>query len=126
MRAKFTHEEIAEALAACDGVFAAAARRLGCRPETVSRRVKQSSKLRTLCLELEEARLDRAEGKLMEAVDKGTLGAITFYLRAKGKTRGYGSGAPDEGKGPAPSGSVDLPEPAKDAADWERRFKPKR
>lgn len=127
----YTDDEIAAALLASAGGFAAAAERLGCRPQTVSRRVRASRALREVCAWIEEAKLDHAEEKLMEAVDKGTLGAITFYLRSKGRRRGWGGGTEDdEAQPPATTrrrahGTVSLPEPARDAADWTRRFKPK-
>ena len=39
--------------------------------------------------ELENVGLDFAEGKLMQEIKKGNITAIIFYLKCKGKKRGY-------------------------------------
>jgi len=39
--------------------------------------------------EIEEAAVDYVESKLLEFVAMGDLGASKFYLKAKGKDRGY-------------------------------------
>ena len=39
--------------------------------------------------EIEEAAVDYAESKLLESVAMGDRGAMFFYLKAKGKDRGY-------------------------------------
>lgn len=39
--------------------------------------------------EAEETVLDVAEGKLLTAINKGEMKPIMFYLRTKGKRRGY-------------------------------------
>lgn len=39
--------------------------------------------------EIEESYLDYAESKLLELIELNDRAAIMFYLKAKGKTRGY-------------------------------------
>ena len=39
--------------------------------------------------EINEATLDRVEGKLLEAIADDNIAAIIFYLKTKGKKRGY-------------------------------------
>lgn len=39
--------------------------------------------------DVDEYSLDYVENKLLKEIDKGNIQAITFYLKTKGKTRGY-------------------------------------
>ncbi len=40
--------------------------------------------------DIEEMNLDIAESQLRKSINEGNLKAVTFYLRSKGKDRGYG------------------------------------
>jgi hypothetical protein len=48
-----------------------------------------------------EELLDHVEGKLIETIDEGNLGAITYFLDHKGRRRGYGKQA-DKGESRKP------------------------
>lgn len=48
-----------------------------------------SEKLREQIEEADEAILDFAESKLMEHIDDGDVTSLIFFLKTKGKARGY-------------------------------------
>lgn len=39
---------------------------------------------------IEDTSLDYVESRLLRQIEEGNVSAITFYLRTKGKDRGYG------------------------------------
>ena len=80
---------IGQALQATGGFISLAAQRVGCSTRTVERRIAASAKLRAQLEEICEKKLDLAESSLMKLIKDGNLGAICFYLKCKGKHRGY-------------------------------------
>jgi len=84
-----TVEEIEQALWASGALLADAARMLGITRSTLDARVKRNAKLTALTKEIREDLTDFAESKLMDAMKKGNLGALCFYLRTQGRHRGY-------------------------------------
>ena len=50
---------------------------------------KGFEELRKVKEEIEESYLDLAESKLMKKINEGDNGSIFFYLKCKGKKRGY-------------------------------------
>lgn len=71
------------------GMFSIAAQRLGVSPSTVTRRVQKSERLQAAAREANDRQLDLAESALLKAVEAGESWAICFYLKCKGKGRGY-------------------------------------
>lgn len=49
----------------------------------------KDEKLREMLEEAEEALLDFAESKLMDNINKGDTTSLIFFLKTKGKRRGY-------------------------------------
>lgn len=86
----YTDKQIIDALEKSGGNQAAAARALDCSRNTIRNRINSSDKVKKAYDEVNEANLDRAENELMELVKEGDFKAIKFYLRTKGRTRGYG------------------------------------
>lgn len=86
---KFTIEEIAKALDECKGFITLAAKRLGCHYVTIENYIKRYDELKDIVKHIQEHHLDMAEFKLLKKIDEGDLGAICFYLKCKGKARGY-------------------------------------
>lgn len=92
----FTNEEIADALRAAHGLLATTAQILtevgGGRKITrqaVSGRIKRSPELREVAEQAAETLTDLAEQELYKLIKKGDKTAIIFYLKCKGKDRGY-------------------------------------
>lgn len=84
-----TDEQIETALIQTQGIQSEAALRLGVADSTVSKRIQKSEKLLELVRSLREKNVDRAERSLMRLVDEGDLGAVIFFLKCQGKSRGW-------------------------------------
>jgi hypothetical protein len=84
-----TDQQIGVALQRSYGLRYIAAQNLGVACSTITRRVDNSPELQTLLHESAEAGLDVAESALMQAVKAGKSWAVCFYLKCKGKARGY-------------------------------------
>lgn len=86
----YSDNQIINALKKAGGNQAAAARALDCSRNTIRSRINSSDKVKEAYDSVNEANLDKAENELIELVRSGHFGAIKFYLRTKGRTRGYG------------------------------------
>jgi hypothetical protein len=84
-----TDQQIGAALQKSYGLRYIAALNLGVACSTITRRVDNSPELKILLHEAEETGLDVAESALMQAVKAGKSWAVCFYLKCKGKGRGY-------------------------------------
>ena len=128
-REKFTPEQVAEALRETGGLYTRAAEHLKavtggtCSHSTIQRYVDRHRRLHQVLKEIAEANLDAAEGKLLEKIKKGHLGAITFYLRTKGRRRGYPV-APDPGtaanRAEGEAGRLVVPDKIEDPGEWAK------
>jgi hypothetical protein len=58
-------------------------------PSTMQKYIKSSKVLQECLLSFSEVELDNAELKLQEQIDKNNLTAIQFFLKCKGKDRGW-------------------------------------
>jgi hypothetical protein len=81
--------DVAAALDLCKGRKNLAARLLGVSCRTVERYAERWGSLRRVIADFEEVRLDTAETMLEKAFEAGEAWAICFYLKTKGKKRGY-------------------------------------
>lgn len=84
-----TLDDIKYALVQAKGSLAKAAESLGTTRAVLKRKVRMSPVLEALMAEIREEKLDLAEYKLTEQVEKGYFPAIAFMLRTLGKDRGY-------------------------------------
>jgi hypothetical protein len=86
---RFTPEQVEAALRVSAGIRSAAAVKLGCSPSTVSNYIARHPALREVEAEILDQNLDLAETKLLTAIRDGNLTAVIFFLKTKGKARGY-------------------------------------
>ena len=81
--------EMIKAVEEANGFLSVVAQNLGMTYQGVWDRVKKDEKLRAKIAEITERQLDKTESKLFETIEKGEAWAICFYLKCKGKHRGY-------------------------------------
>ena len=86
---KYKVGQVAAAIKAANGLLAAAAHILGCDRSSVYVYVKKHPTLAAAMNECRAVCIDRAELKLMKAVEKGEPWAIAMVLKTIGKERGY-------------------------------------
>lgn len=107
-RQRYTAEQVCEAIRRAGGVIAVAAQALGCDRKTVYNYAKRYTTVQEAMDEANETNLDVAEaglaafmrGQVTETIDgvrttrsvddRTRLDALKFYLRTKGRLRGYG------------------------------------
>jgi hypothetical protein len=81
--------ELKRAIRASAGFVTQAAKKAGMSYKALYERIQKSPELKLLLEETLEEKLDFAEGHLMQLVGTGELGAICFFLKTKGKKRGF-------------------------------------
>jgi len=91
---KFTRKQVVEALEATGGFITHAADALGCNYRTIETYIKKDPSLADTITHIQENRLDIAEDVVMTAMKdkkemKEALSAAKYYLKYKGRGRGY-------------------------------------
>jgi len=81
--------KVLKALAESKGIIAYACDAANISRSTFYEWMKQDENFASEVDEITEATLDRVEAKLLEAINDDNLTAIIFYLKTKGKKRGY-------------------------------------
>ena len=99
---RYTHDQVADALRSSAGLRSKTAALLKCSPSTVKRYIDRSETLARIEREIVERNLDMAERGLLDAIEDGDLTAIMFYLKTKGRHRGYAERHQIEGRDGAP------------------------
>src|SRR6056297_2049426 len=84
-----TIDQIETALIKSGGFVSQTAKMLNVSGSNIYDRIKRSEYLQKRKREIDEKYLDLAESKLMSQINEENLGAICFYLKCKGKGRGY-------------------------------------
>lgn len=81
--------KVAEAYKKVAGNLSLCAEALKIDRRTLDRWRKKYPELHTMMLDVEEGLLDLCESRLLQEINGGNLTAIIFYLKTKGKQRGY-------------------------------------
>lgn len=84
-----TIKQIETALRATGGFVSQTAKKLNVTQEAIYFRINKSDYLKQVKHEIDESYLDLAESKLMKKMNEEDLGALCFFLKCKGKGRGY-------------------------------------
>jgi hypothetical protein len=86
---RFSDQEVVAALEATRGLVSLAAARLGCSTEAIYSRARKPGKVAEALTRERERMLDVAELSLYRKVQEGEGWAVCFYLKTRGKHRGY-------------------------------------
>ncbi len=84
-----SQKQVINSLIAADGAITIAARRLGTSYRHLKKYIDSNEKLTKVLHGIEERNLDAAESALFAAIREGNVTATIFYLKTKGKGRGY-------------------------------------
>ena len=123
---RFTVDQIEHALRESAGLQYVAANLLRCSPSTITSYVQSSKRLQRVVEECQQGVLDLAEGKIVEKIRDGDLTAIIFYLKTKGKSRGYTERQEFTGADGKDLPHVMIAPPIIENPDeWQNRYKPK-
>jgi hypothetical protein len=82
-------KELILAMEVCHGIVSDACKTVGISRVTYYDYYKNDSDFKTNIDEIENTVLDYVEGKLFKLIDKGDIASTLFYLKTKGKGRGY-------------------------------------
>ena len=85
----FTAQQVIEAINKSHGLQVLAARRLHCALTTIQNYTARYPSVRRAIVENTEFLLDFAESKLFQLIQAGEPAAIFFFLKTRGKARGY-------------------------------------
>jgi hypothetical protein len=107
-REVFTVAQVAEALRSEAGIISLAAARLRTSRQIVYGYLERHPELEDVRRETEEETLDLAQGKLIQNISSGNMTAIIFYLKTKGRSRGFIERHEHSGPGGAPIPHIDL------------------
>lgn len=113
------------ALEQARGVVTDACRAVGVSTTTYYRWKKADPEFMARAEELEDSHFYHVESKLFEAIDRGNMTAIIFYLKTKGKHHGYTEKMLPQPT-PAQSPTQALPEPATDSKAIAAKVKNKK
>ena len=84
-----TIKQIDDGMRATGGFLTYTAKQLGVSYNAIYARIKRSPQLQRTQQEIQESYLDMSEHSLIKKIKAEDLGAICFFLKCKGKGRGY-------------------------------------
>jgi hypothetical protein len=109
MARRTTIVECAEALTKSGGFVSYAAKMLGIAHSSLRERILRHPELQKVQKEVSDSYLDMAEHSLVKKVKDGDLGAICFFLKCKGKERGYVERTESENKNSNTNVNIETP-----------------
>lgn len=89
MAKNYENTTIKKAIEDSGGIISTIAERLGCEWHTAKKYINSSDELKSAYEAESESVIDLAESKLIENIQANDNTAILFYLKTKGKKRGY-------------------------------------
>lgn len=101
-RQYYKTETIIDALRQSAGIVSFAAGKLGINRATLSRWISEERELQEACEEIREEMLDLSEAGLVQLIKDKDRESIRFYLRCKGKHRGWVEGMQVQGPNGGP------------------------
>ena len=119
----YSEESVIEALKSSRGIVSAAARRLGMTRRQLTRRVKDSEKLKEVRDDARAEFCDLAESKLVELVEAGNVPSVLFELKCLAKDRGYVERAEVTGRDGKDLGEVVIPKREVTLEEWKDSLK---
>lgn len=112
-------EKFLDALAQGRGIISTACDATGIGRSTYYRWYNADPAFRERVDEVTETQVDFVESKLIQAIDRGDITATIFYLKTKGKKRGYSEKAQPKAPDPLPVATT-LPPPAPSEEDGRK------
>lgn len=82
-------EKLLNSLKECSGIVTFACEKVGLSRQTFYRWYRDDSEFKERADAINELQIDIAEASLLKKIQKGDTTAIIFYLKTKGKSRGY-------------------------------------
>ena len=112
-------EKFLEALTQSRGIISTACEAIGVCRGTYYRWYNADPEFKEKVEEITETQVDFVESKLIQAIDRGDITATIFYLKTKGKKRGYNEKAQPKAPAPLPVVAT-LPPPEPTDEDTKR------
>lgn len=82
-------EKLLNSLKECSGIVTFACEKVGLSRQTFYRWYRDDAEFKERADAINELQIDIAEASLLKKIQKGDTTAIIFYLKTKGKSRGY-------------------------------------
>lgn len=82
-------EKLLNSLKECSGIVTFACEKVGLSRQTFYRWYREDAEFKERVDAINELQIDVAEASLLKKIQKGDTTAIIFYLKTKGKDRGY-------------------------------------
>lgn len=86
----FTQEEVIKILLQQKGQVTRAAKVLGCTYRHLKKYIDRNETVKEALADIEDTVLEEVEGALFQNIYKGNVASIIFFLRTRGRKRGYG------------------------------------